>query len=442
MRISFALFILSLLAAAACTATQPPLENQHDGVAELRMTTDPKFAGLITRVTVETSEASADLTPGGVTPGTFAGTLALSSGPHSLVVRAFSNETVIGASNPIAVEITSGVVTRVMARILDLTVDSPVFGPLFDSLTAPSTIPVGEPAAFTISVIAPAGAPVTYTWSSDCADSTFSAPSAASTRWSTSSPGSCTITVVASSNGFSITQTFVIVVAGPNDGAVDVWGEFISAPPVQLTLGSLGCSNGSRGAENASCPAVIAAPGGTSFSLNVAGWGFSTPGALELTDNCGGRIEEDARFSDSLFGFWIPPVQGGVCVLTARAVNSDGVAGTTSIALLTRAGTAAPRIFAQLGGCTLLRRFAPPAICPPIFPGMSNTLTGSVEWAPGNPGRVTVTDSCASVPFDLNDNPFSLSWAPFGGPGTVCLVQVTASDPQGFSSTILAQYSL
>ncbi len=442
MRISFALPMSLLLAVAACTAAPQPHDGRHEGLAELRMTADPAFAATITRVTVETSEASADLTPGTVSPGSFAGTLVLSPGPHSLVVRAFSNETVIGASNPIAVDITSGAVTRVMARILDLTVDSPTFGPLFDTLTAPSTIAVGEPAALTISVIAPAGAPVTYAWSSDCAASTFSAPSAASTSWSSPSPGACTITVVASSNGFSITQTFVIVAAGPNDSAVDVWAEFISAPSVQLTLGGLGCSNMSGSAQNASCPAMIAAPGGTAFSLNISGWGFSTPGALELTDSCGGRIEEDARFSDSLFGFWIPPVQGGVCVLTARAVNSDGVVGTTSIALLTRAGTAAPRIVAQLDGCPLLRRFTPPAICPPQVPGMIHVITGSVEWAPGNPGQVTMTDSCANGTFVSMDNPFSLAAAPVGGPGTLCLVQVTARDPQGFSSMIAAQYSL
>lgn len=39
-------------------------------------------------------------------------------------------------------------------------------------------------------------------------------------------------------------------------------------------------------------------------------------------------------------GTWLPPVAGGVCFLTARAVNGDGVAATATAAVLVHPGTA------------------------------------------------------------------------------------------------------
>jgi hypothetical protein len=324
-----------------CTTTQPEaLDTEHQGIAEIRITADPRLATSITRVTVETSGTTQELVQNPNT-GTFDGTLVLASGTYSLVVRAFSREVVVGASNPISVDVATGVVTRGVARILDLTVDTPVYGPLFDSLTVPTTVQAGDPATFTISVIAPAGNPVTYSWTSDCADSMFSAPEAATTNWSKPSDGSCQITAAAVSNGFSISQTFVIVVfpAGTTNGAVNLSGAFIIAPGVQLSLGN--CTSFSQSSQNSSCPTTIASPTSASLTVGVSGWGLGVPDSLEVSDNCGGRARMDLHTSDFIFGSWLPPAAGGLCILTARAVNSDGVVGTASMAILTRPGAAA-----------------------------------------------------------------------------------------------------
>src|SRR5262249_37447330 len=141
------------------------------------------------------------------TTGTFDGTLILPAGTQSLVASAFSGDTLVGQSQPVSVDVQPGVVTRVTVRILDLTTDTPIYGPIVDSLSLPTTTEAGTHVTFAISVVAPLGDPVSYSWTSDCPDSAFSTPDAAATGWSKPTQGACNITVTATSNGFSVAQS-------------------------------------------------------------------------------------------------------------------------------------------------------------------------------------------------------------------------------------------
>jgi hypothetical protein len=94
----------------------------------------------------------------------------------------------------------------------------------------------------------------------------------------------------------------------------------------------------------------------------------------------------------------LPPVGGGLCLLTVRAVSTDGVVGTVTAAVLVRPGTAAtsnpPRVFASFDtGCALGDASAP-ADCSVFPPDANHFLTGSVSQLDGHPCALTIDDSC------------------------------------------------
>jgi hypothetical protein len=432
---------------AGCTANGMGTHGADEqGLVELRVDTGSLAAGSITRATAEAAGISQDLVLNPIT-GTFDGSLMLAVGMQRVVVRAFSGTALVGLSHPASVDVQSGMVTRVTVRILDLTGDAPpAYGPIFDSLSFPTTAQVGVPAPFAISVIAPAGDPVTYAWSSSCADSSFSAPGAATTSWSKPAEGSCTITVTAASSGFTITQNFMIVVfaAGAGTGAVTVTGVFVGAPGVSISLSDLGC-NVFPG-SNASCASAIASPATTAFGVSAFDWGASsTPGTLELSDNCGGRFGMSGS-RDSLFGAWLPPVAGGLCILTARATNGDGVVGTTSAAILVRPGMPAtsqpPHIDARYLslGCA---PFSPsPVDCGQVHAGFMLIMSGQIDWRDGLPGTASVSDDCAdSLPAQVDPTFLSAMWMVPATPGASC-TRVRATSLQGSSTEVSARYTI
>jgi len=142
----------------------------------------------VTRVTLEAAGRSTDLFFNSSTD-TFDGLLSLPSGGQTLVARAFAGETLIGESSPLPVTIEAGVITRVLLRILDIRPQAhPLYSPIFQSLSFPTTVEAGAEATFAISVIAPGGDPVSYSWDSTCFDSTFTDPNAATTTWSNPRP--------------------------------------------------------------------------------------------------------------------------------------------------------------------------------------------------------------------------------------------------------------
>lgn len=447
MRACIRLLMIAVLAVGCTTDDPDTLATGEQGLAEVHVDAAPLLAASITRVTLAAAGQTQDLALNSAT-GTFDGAMILPSGTQSLVASAFSGDTLVGQSQPASVDVQAGIVTRVMIRILDLTVQGPpTYGPIFDSLSYPTTTEAGASATFAISVIAPAGDPVTYAWTSDCADSTFSAPGAATTSWSKSAQGACTIHVTAASNGFSVMQSFAIVVfpAGSGSGAVAVSSTFVTAPMMILSLPAVGCFVSQDG--NASCPGTIASPTTSPYQVSVFHWGSSAPGALELSDDCGGRFGTDSRDAGNRFGSWLPPAGGGVCIVTARAVNGDGLASTISAAILVRAGSSAtaqpPQLFGTLANGCSFQSSTSPVDCGQVQAGGLFGLFGNMSWADGHPGSLTITDDCGGAqPEPSNSFFFDTSWALPSTPGTICTTTVHATNLEGVSSDAVARYQL
>lgn len=443
----FMLGISAVCALAAGCAAHAPSPDVAQGVAELRIDPGSLQSDGITRMTVEVDGAAQDLGFNSTT-GTFNASLFLPVGAHTLVGRAFSDDDLVGESNPVPVQITTGSVTRVELRVLDLTGGGPRnYGPLFNSLTFPTSVEAQKSASFALSVFAPGGDPVSYQWTSDCTDSTFSTPSAATTGWSKPTAGSCAISVTATSNGFSLSRAFSIVVFPPGsaNGAADVTGTFIAAPRVNITFFDLACGVSPGG--NESCAATIAAPRVTTLSAFVFDWGGSTPGPFEVSDNCGGSFGIDVTDPDTVDRFWLPPVAGGLCIITVRATSADGVAGVETVALVTLPGTAppvprAPIVGAVIDGCAL-NALGTPASCGAIAAGATRTLSGSVSVSEGHNGLVTLTDSCVGavpvlVPFFGS---LSATWTvPSVPSGTTCTVTLHVTTLEGSSTDAVGVY--
>jgi hypothetical protein len=428
-----------------CTTTDPDsLASASQGVAELRVDTD-SFSGTITRVTVDAAGQTQDLAFNPTT-GTFDAALFLPSGTQTVTARAFQDDTLVGASSPTEIAVQAGVVTRVQLRIIDVTVDVPNFGPIFDSLTFPTTAQVGAPATFALSVVAPVGEPVSYSWSSSCASSTFTAPDAASTSWTSTAEGSCRIDVVAISHGIAVSKNFFVVVfpAGSLNGAVNVSGLFVSAPALDLRLDAVRCEV-FTGSFNSSCVDAIASPSTSPFSLSTFGWGLSTPGTLELSDNCGGRFGAIARTSDFMQGTWLPPAAGGLCIITGRAINGDGAVGTVTAAVLVHQGTPATsqapqlrvEIDTNLNACAFGNNDpSSPLNCGAGSAGATAFVFISMNWLDGIPDSLQVSDDCGGGVFQAS-NPNSLfhSWTIAGSFGQICTVTARAVSLQGAEST-------
>ena len=432
MRALQALIILTAVAGCAADRPAPPATDQQ-GIAELRVDAGPLVIFGITRVTAEAAGQSAELAFDD-NNATYAGTLILPSGTQSLIVRAFNGDAEVGKSQPTPVDVVTGAVIRVMLQIFDTRHDQPpTFGPLFDSLTFPTTAQAGDVATFALSVIAPAGDPVSYAWGSDCPDATFTASGGAITGWSKPTQGVCAVSVTATSNGFAISRSFSIVVfpAGAS-GAVEIVAGFVFAPAISLQVPGVGCFDSSD--PNSSCPDPIASPSVSFFQVVVPGWGGSSPGSLELTDNCGGHIGFTFQGTDSLSGAWLPPIDAGVCILTARAVSAAGAVASRAVAILVHAGTTPqpqpPEIGASLDGCVL--QPGTPADCGTLFAGQTLFLGGSVNWHDGNQGEpVAIEDSCIGPLSTPGFSSFFLSWSVPSLPTATCTVTVTAINLQG-----------
>lgn len=452
MRAQLSTLIVCVLAVGCVTNHTESAATGEQGLAEFRI--DGPLPQGVTRVTIDGGIAPQDLALNPVT-NTFDGTLFLTTGTYSLVAHAFADDTLVGESRSAAVTIQPGVVTRVVLRILDTRPEAPpLFGPIFDSLTFPTTTEVNTPATFALSVIAPAGDPVVYGWSSTCADSTFSAPDAATTTWSKPTPGGCTIQVFASSNGMTLFKTFAITVfpAGATTGAADIEATFINRPQVQLTFGDLGCFVSQF--SDSSCANTIASPSVTAWSASVPFWNGSSPAGIEISDDCGGRFGFEQITPDSIGGSWLPPAGGGLCKITARATNSDGQVGTRVAAILTRPGTPPTPAGIQAGanfedGCQLLQ-FGNQ--CGSTQPGNVRSLGGNAFFfSPGHPGTVTVTDSCFSAVPPLNISTFfstvffNTQWTVpslNGQPFTTCSTIMHITSLEGTAIDIFANYSI
>lgn len=444
MRVCSYLLSACLLSVVAC-ATEPagPADSVvGQGITELRVDASAFAALELTRVTVEVAGQTQDLVFN-PSNGSFDGAVVLAAGRQTVVARAFSDETLIGASNPTTVDVQVGVVTRVLLRIIDQRLEMPTFGPAFDSLSFPTTIQAGSPVTFALSVFSPGGEPLDYAWESDCQDDVFGSPAAATTTWSKSTQGTCTISVSAFTSRLSLTKQFNVVVfpEGTQSGGLDVSGDFIVAPRMALFIDNGACFMQSGFSSNATCSIEAAQPRVTNVSVSSLGWGLSTPGTLALSDNCGGTFGTQFGNSDALNAVWLPPVAGGLCIIKATAVNGDGGVGTLSAAIVTRAGTPAtgptPQISAFLSsGCSWgATEPGSPAVCG-VFPGSLVTGFFSAFTPDGFPLAYTVTDDCGGgePTSGTNSSQITRSWTAPLTSGQTCSVTVTARSFFGVES--------
>jgi len=427
-----------------CTSSTAPSPDVAKGVAELRIDPGSLQATGFSRMTVEIDGVVQDLGFNSTT-GTYNASLFLPVGPHTLVGRALFGDDLVGQSKPVPVEITTASVTRVELRILDLTGEGPRrYGPLFNSLTYPTSVEAQQSASFALAVFAPAGDPVSYEWTSDCADSVFSTTSAATTTWSKPTAGSCTIHVTATSDGFSLVRTFSVVVfpPGSSDGAADITGTFIAAPQISWTFFDLPCLVFTGG--NESCAATTSAPTVHLFNLFVFSWGGSTPGPFEVSDNCGGAFGDDGTQPDSVYRFWLPPAAGGLCIIKVRVTSADGVAAVLTTALVTLPGTAPPipdppLVAAAVDGISLST--GTPTDGGTVPAGASRTLTGFVQNRGGHNGLVTLTDSCVGAVPGPAFFSLSASWTvPNVASGTTCTITLHVTSLEGSSADATGVY--
>jgi hypothetical protein len=179
----------------------------------------------------------------------------------------------------------------------------------------------------------------------------------------------------------------------------------------------------------------------------VFSWGGSTPGTIDISDNCGGRFGTSLRFIGDVNGFWLPPVGGGLCFVTAHAVNGDGLSATVTAAVVTHPGTAAtarpPQPSAQFVNLCSFGNSASPSDCGTVQIGNQLSLFATVFWDDGFPDSVTITDDCVGPRPDVIDTSFfSISWLASGIPGATCTTTMRATNLQGVSTEIAARYHL
>jgi hypothetical protein len=333
----------ALLPAAGCAGQgDPPDVGEDDGsptgIARLSVQAVPTSAGEITRVTV-TSQDGHEAELARDASDNFVGSLLLPAGSNQIVGDAFVGDELVGSSAPVSVEIQAGVVTQATLRILDVTAAQDVaHSPFVLSVSYPLTAVVNQPAPLAITAADPDGDPLSVAWSSDCADGTFSAPTAFATDFTKPSAGACHVSVSVSDGELSASETFSIAVFEESQaqGAVNVNGQFIVRPTLSMHLqwADAQCSV-NMSATNGSCQQAMTTPNLARVHV-YPDWGNSSPGTVEVTDNCGG-VSSNTIHDPYYFVFqWRPPAVQAACLITALATNGDGVSSRLSAAVVVR----------------------------------------------------------------------------------------------------------
>jgi len=380
------------------------------------------------------------------TAATATGSLFVTPGTRTVVARAFLNDELIAASNPVIVEAQALVTTHVALRLIDVSAPQPRFGPIFDSIVFPTAVQAGVNAAFSATAVSPGNDPITYRWSSSCPDSTFGTTDTPTTTWFKPAVGSCQVTIVAVSRGISTSASFTIEVfpAGQADGAFDVTAVIVFNPQVFLTLDGLACGTDSS-VGGGSCSSTIGLPSTSTFFMTVDDWRLSTPGTLDLSDSCGGEVRIVATTSTSIEGVWSPPASGGLCFLTGRAINGDGGVATVVAAVVTHPGTpgtsSVPQIDARVSVGNGPCRFQNSAGSEPTQCGTAQSIffaevEPTVDWGTGDPGTVRIAADCGGPP----STRVPYEWMPRGASGDRCTVTVRATSLQGVEGIAQAQF--
>lgn len=197
------------------------------------------------------------------------------------------------------------------------------------------TVHVDEVVELWAHAVDPDRDPIAWAWEDDC-DGSFGSPAEAATGWSKPTPGACTISVTATSNQASDTESFVLAVALPSDaGLVTLSGRFVPQPVV--TGISLAGVVTSRWSTDATLPVTVSpgarVAGGLAFDLGT--W----PGALAASvfDDCAGTVADLVAWASAdgagvgTFS-WTAPGEPAVCLVTVRILH-EGLADGFAVAV-------------------------------------------------------------------------------------------------------------
>ncbi|QRK09302.1 hypothetical protein JQX13_03900 [Archangium violaceum] len=241
------------------------------------------------------------------------------------------------ATGSATVTIVAGSSTAVTMRIHDITPPRSQgdIGPLLRSMTASSTTTtVGTPTQLEVDAVDLDGDALSYSWTSNCASSTFSNPFSATTSWSSSVSGVCRLSVTVSSRSLSTTEWLEVSVfsapvdGGPGEGSVQVNGEYIPRPQIEgLLVESPRMSTFvHRSTSNATLRNVSA---GVTYTLDMRVEYGTRLGTFSgsIVSDCGGTWRSEWNNCRGSGGYcsvaysWTTPVAGTICKLTLQAAN-------------------------------------------------------------------------------------------------------------------------
>lgn len=431
-----------LLLLAGCTQ---PDDGSNMGTARLRVEAARTDAGEISLVRV-TAQGGFETELTRDSSGSFVGALILPAGFNEITGSAFVGDQLVGISAPVPVEIQAGLVTAASIRIIDITGGGDIgHSPIILSLAHPLSAVTNQPVQISVSAVDPDNDGLAVAWSAECADGSVSVPGSFVTDFSKATPGTCRVSVTVSDGGFSASESFNIVVFDQNNaqGAVNVDGQFVSAPQLFLEVGlpNAFCSLFS-GSQDGTCQGSISSPDRASVQAFVD-WGNGIPGFLEVTDNCGGIFE--SQFNDPFFfqGNWLPPTSETVCLISARAFSGDGLFSQLSAAVLVRPGVppqpVSPQIFFNINHSNGFCESTPGQIdtfCQqPVRAGDVIQVFAQIDWRNQPPGFPQIFDTCGGAFLDLFQDPFRIqgAWrAPFFD--TPCTLIVDAFGVNGIAT--------
>ena len=403
-----------MLTAAGCAGDGA----QQVGTASVKIQVGSVHGEAVTRVVVSSlGGVESDLAPD--LSGGFAGSLLLPAGPNELIGRAYIADELVGESAPVPVQVETGLVVGATIRLIDLTGGASVpHRPFVVSISHPLSTVANQSATLSANAVDPDGDALSYSWSSDCADDVFSDATAPVTGWSKPTQGNCNLAVTVSDGGLSAVESFRVVVfsEGASTGAVDVNGVFVGAPDIFLNLDSSGSfCEVYPGALDGSCHGSIASPESAHVAAFVS-WGHGQPGVIEISDNCGGQFQLFGQDSSFIDGFWTPPAQEGVCLVTVRASSPEGPVSSLSAAILVRNGQAPPPPspvqlmvdFNTINGGCHLPFGANEVECPPMPLGEMAFIDAQADWAGQPAGQIDIFETCGGNFSFIDNDPFFL----------------------------------